>query len=613
MTADAMPIQHSPAFKRRRFLNWFPMGMTYAMLYMGRYNLTVAKNSLGDLMTKEDFGLIFGAGTVVYAFAFLINGPLTDRMGGKKAILAAALGSATMNLLIGLFVRSMITDPGALGLPLVPTLSVLYAINMYFQSFGAVAIVKVNAHWFHVRERGGFSGIFGTMIASGVFFAFTVNAWVLDFLKDFGAEGAPVPTWWVFFLPSTILFSLFLLELFLLRDRPGQAGHDDFDTGDASSGEGGGDLPVFQLIKRILTHPIIITVALIEFCTGVLRNGVMHWFPFYAKEVWALPGDHPLRNGSWGSLWLQLALFGVAALFFVLAAKNKGKRRAWFAISGALIALVPFTQAGWGGLLFVAGVIGGNVAGWVSDLFFQSRRAPAAGGLYLLLTVCCVGMIFVLGGTEPRVGWAQDEQPLQVGDEIVAVAGQRDFADWPAVARAVGCVPSRCKGEGVRWDTTRCMCSSKPETTADNLTHSTGTIPITIKRGGEQLEIQWQDKLATARAGDKRKLGAGPELTLTPFLLGLAVFLLSLGVIGTHGLLSGTATMDFGGRKGAATAVGMIDGFVYLGTAVQSVSLGFLTTKSWTYWPLFLLPFGIIGFTLLTRIWHAKPKGGGGH
>ena len=51
---------------------------------------------------------------------------------------------------------------------------------MYFQSYGAVAIVKVNAHWFHVRERGGFSGIFGTMISSGIFLAFTVNNWILS-------------------------------------------------------------------------------------------------------------------------------------------------------------------------------------------------------------------------------------------------------------------------------------------------------------------------------------------------------------------------------------------------------------------------------------------------
>jgi len=75
-------IQHSSAFRARRFLNWFPLGLAYAMLYMGRYNLTVAKTALGDLMTKEDFGVIFGVGTVCYALAFLVNGPFTDRIGG---------------------------------------------------------------------------------------------------------------------------------------------------------------------------------------------------------------------------------------------------------------------------------------------------------------------------------------------------------------------------------------------------------------------------------------------------------------------------------------------------------------------------------------------------
>ena len=33
-------LGHSDAFIRRRFLNWFPLGMTYAFLYMGRYNIT---------------------------------------------------------------------------------------------------------------------------------------------------------------------------------------------------------------------------------------------------------------------------------------------------------------------------------------------------------------------------------------------------------------------------------------------------------------------------------------------------------------------------------------------------------------------------------------------
>jgi len=51
---------------------------------------------------------------------------------------------------------------------------------------------------------------------------------------------------------------------------------------------------------------------------------------------------------------------------------------------------------------------------------------------------------------------------------------------------------------------------------------------------------------------------------------------------------------------------------VYLGTGVQSFGLGYLTTRDWSFWPLFLVPFSIIGFLLALRIWNAKPGRGGG-
>src|SRR5829696_5138529 len=87
-------LGHTEAFRARRFWNWFPLGMTYAFLYMGRYNLTVAKNALGDRMTKDDFGTIFFWGTLVYGVSFLVNGPLTDRLGGRRTMLFSAVGAA---------------------------------------------------------------------------------------------------------------------------------------------------------------------------------------------------------------------------------------------------------------------------------------------------------------------------------------------------------------------------------------------------------------------------------------------------------------------------------------------------------------------------------------
>ena len=604
---EELPIKHSRAFRLRRFLNWFPLGLTYAFLYMGRYNLTVAKTSLGSLMTKEEFGAIFGVGTVVYGFAFVFNGPLTDKIGGRRAILIGAFGTATMNLLMGLVLRFL--EPVTQFLSLTTLMIVLYALNMYFQSFGAVAIVKVNSFWFHVRERGGFSGIFGTMITSGIFFAFTVNEWILDFTKRFSKTGDEL-VWYVFFVPSFILFLMFTIELFLLKDKPSQAGFEDFDTGDASSGEEDIEIPIIQIMKRIITNPIILTIAFIEFCTGVLRNGVMHWFKIYTMEVWALPRDHILVNGSWGNWHIVVPIFVIAAILFIVSIRLKGKAKAYTIITGALFALAPFVQGGWGGLLFIAGVAGGNIAGWVSDLFFQSRRAPSAGGLYFIIILCIIGMFFSLGGTTTIIDWVNKEKYPEIdrGDRILEINGKR-VKDWRDVSRAIACIPSRCIGEGVKWDTERCLCTVKPEKTSKDLKYSDGFIYITLKtKDGKIKKVKIKDPKKEARAGERRRLEMGPKLTMTPFWLGLIMFLISLSVIGTHGVMSGTATMDFGGRKGAATAVGMIDGFVYLGTAVQSFSLGYLTTKNWLYWPMFLLPFSIIGFVLLLRIWHAKPQ-----
>jgi MFS transporter, OPA family, glycerol-3-phosphate transporter len=616
--APGGPPDHSSAFRLRRFFNWFPMGLAYAFLYMGRYNLTVSKNALGDLMTKEDFGVIFGVGTVVYAVAFLLNGPMTDRFGGRRAMLVAATGAGVMNVIMGLYLQHVVGLGTVNNAELRTVFSLLYAGNMYFQSFGAVAIVKVNAHWFHVRERGGFSGIFGTMISSGIFFAFSVNNWLLDMFTA-GAAGSSraLQTKWVFFVPGALLLTMAVIESFLLKDKPSQAGLQDFDTGDASSGAKG-DVPTLVLMKRILTNPIILTVALIEFCTGVLRNGVMHWYPIFVNEVLSLPSKHPLNNGSWGSWTTIVPFFVVAAVLFVGASLTKGHRRGMLTVSGGLVFLVPFLQGGWGGILMVAGIIGGNVAGFISDLFFNSRRAPAAGGLYVVLFLGTIVMGFSLGEATSTISDTKIEG-LAAGDRVVAVAG-KPVADWVAVKRAFACVPAEC-AQGATFDAGRCVCSSKPSAPAP-APADRGTISLDVERGGQVHAVKVPDpayKRAGAelapkmRAGDTRKLDARPVLTLSPYVLAAVVFVISLCVIGTHGLLSGTATMDFGGRQGAATAVAMIDGFVYLGTAVQSFALGQLTSISWAYWPWFLTPFALIGFLLSLRIWNAKPGGSGGH
>lgn len=451
-------VKHTVQFKVRRVINWLPLGFTYAFLYMARYNLTVSKNALGDLMTKEDFGIIFAAGTITYAVAFLINGPLTDRIGGKRAILIGATGAAIANILMGIITYGYLVNNWAMNLTLV--FSILYSVNMYFQSYGAVAIVKVNAAWFHVRERGVFGGIFGILISLGIYFAFDwgfaiVNATRavvpvdLNFIQEtlrnvLGIAGTTIDqTWWVFFVPAAILIIFAILDLFILKDSPSGAGYQDFYTADASAGEDDKPFNLKDILLKIVTNKIILTIAFIEFCTGVLRNGVMHWYPIFLKDFLHLGAD-------------------------------------------------AFMRQHWGLILMLAGVFGGMVAGIMSDKVFGSRRGPVAALLYGLMFFATLLMVFTVKGNQ--------------------------------------------------------------------------------------------------------------------MLLAVSVVAMSFCVIGTHGMLSGTSTMDFGGRRAAATAVGLIDGFVYLGTGLQSICLGFITTANWSWWPVFLIPFTLIGFALAAKIWKAMPR-----
>ncbi|MCI0493755.1 MFS transporter [candidate division KSB1 bacterium] len=572
--AFAAKPSHSREFRLRRFLNWFPMGLTYAFLYMARYNLTVSKTALGEMMSKADFGIIFAAGTFTYAFAFLINGPLTDKIGGKKAILIGAAGAAIANAMMGTIIYGILMLNWTLNLTLV--FSILYALNMYFQSYGAVAIVKVNSAWFHIRERGIFGGIFGILISLGLYFAFDWGESIVRATKSvapqlnlveqvlrtlIGATSANIDqTWWVFFIPAIILAVFFIIEAFLLRDQPSQAGFADFETGDASAGEMDRKFNLKEILVKILTNPIILTIAFIEFCSGVMRNGIMHWYKIFSNDM------------------------GYEAGFFF--------------------------DRNWGLLLMLAGVFGGIFAGFISDKIFGSRRGPVAALLYGLMLVATIAMFPFVVQSNKNI---KQEITVKVNYNLVAQKARLGNVSLENIKAKLGSsyLISNENIMAANQDTLSILTLKPlPETPSKMLATKVGDILL--------AEYDYFNKFQNRNEKREIKIKNVAQVIGIPsdtiaYVLGFIVVFISLCVIGVHGMLSGTATMDFGGRRAAATAVGLIDGFVYLGTGVQSLSLGFLTEQSWNYWPPFLIPFAIIGLALAIRIWyafpHAKRKG----
>jgi OPA family glycerol-3-phosphate transporter-like MFS transporter len=118
----------------------------------------------------------------------------------------------------------------------------------------------------------------------------------------------------------------------------------------------------------------------------------------------------------------------------------------------------------------------------------------------------------------------------------------------------------------------------------------------------------------------------------TPGQFGAVVLLglTCMWIFGVHGMLSGTASMDFGGKKAAATAAGMLDGIQYVASGFTGFGLGWVLDR-WNWdgvrtsaetaarmpvdahvWVLSIIPFSIIGALLMIRLWHATPLKGAG-
>src|SRR5438445_10830337 len=99
----AFGAPHPPGFRRRRGLNWGFLGLLYTSFYMCRYNLSIANKAISDEFnfSRADIGRILTTWALAYACGQIINGLLTDRIGGKKAMLIGAAGTIVMNVIFG--------------------------------------------------------------------------------------------------------------------------------------------------------------------------------------------------------------------------------------------------------------------------------------------------------------------------------------------------------------------------------------------------------------------------------------------------------------------------------------------------------------------------------
>jgi OPA family glycerol-3-phosphate transporter-like MFS transporter len=423
-----------PAYRLRRFQNWILVGLLYSFFYMSRYNFAAAATALQDVFgwSKADLGIFETLLPLIYGLSVVVNGPLTDRIGGRKAFLWGAAGVVVMSFLFGalslviaapaVWVNGpdgkVLQAPAAMLWGLGPTstlwiAALIWTLNGYFQSFGALAIVKINAQWFHRLERGTFSAIFGILIRFGLILAFSGTPLILGLW----------PGHWelAFWIPGGFVLLLFLANCFFVVDRPKDAGFGDLDTADALADTTEEERPpIFAILKKVFTSKVMWMLAVGSMMIGLVRRSVVDaWWPVYFRDVHGVSGtDVAFQVVAWG-----VAILGIAGGFAmgILSDRVYQGRRAPLIVYGFVgmalclglflgsdaLALGP--EAGAVCLILLSFFVNGahGMVGGAASMDFGGRKAAAtAAGLFdgmQYLASAVTGT--VVGNLTEHLGW----------------------------------------------------------------------------------------------------------------------------------------------------------------------------------------------------------------
>ena len=371
---------------------------------MSRYNFTANNAYLAEQLhwTNTQLGLFGFVQRLVYGLAVVFNGPLADRIGGKKAFLFGAGGVAIANFLFGLALllsHDPGTPPGTLKLGMtsgtvLATLVTIWGINGYFQSFGALSIVKVNAQWFTCTSAARSPASSACSSAWGSFSAIHGTPLILAFL----------PWNWVFWIPAALVALFLVLTWLFVENTPKDAGLGELDTGDEpmTPGSPDDDKPVGLafVLRRVFASRATWTIAGASMMIGFVRVSIVDdWFGKYFVNVHGAQAKHLGQFPPFVTAAIGTALAGIAGGFTFGIASDRvfGGRRAPVITIGFLGMVVMLTifgildQLGFGpwaaavmliALAFFVNGAHGMVGGAASMDFGGRKAAATAAGLF---------------------------------------------------------------------------------------------------------------------------------------------------------------------------------------------------------------------------------------
>jgi OPA family glycerol-3-phosphate transporter-like MFS transporter len=150
--------------KRWRLSTFWVVFLGYIGYYLCRKNLSAAFPLISEAFgyTNSDLGLIALYSEIAYALGKFINGPMGDKIGGRKIFLLGMLGAISMNFLF------------SMGSSLLYFI-VVWCICRYFLSMGWGGLAKIIGNWYEPERNGTimvvislnfqFGGVIATLFA----------------------------------------------------------------------------------------------------------------------------------------------------------------------------------------------------------------------------------------------------------------------------------------------------------------------------------------------------------------------------------------------------------------------------------------------------------------
>lgn len=311
--------------RRHRIRVMLAITVGYGMYYTCRLGLSVVKKPLIDegIFTITELGFLGSALFYGYAFGKFFNGFLADHIRPKLFFAAGLALSAVANMAMGWWTVIALS-------------MVIWAINGWFQGFGAPSSVVTLTNWFSKHERGRFYGIWsgGHFIGEGITF-YVVAAIVAALGWRYG-----------FWVPGVLCLATAAWSYAFLQNKPTSLG-----------------LP-----------------------------SVANW----KNDLWEPERPRKVRPSIWS---VQRSIFKIPALW-ILALSSALMYVTRYAINSWGILYLQevrgysLVEAGFFlSIHTIAGLVGAISYGFISDKLFDARRPPS-NLLFAIIEVAALVLIF---------------------------------------------------------------------------------------------------------------------------------------------------------------------------------------------------------------------------